>query len=157
MLRIVSGGQTGVDRGALDAALAAGLPCGGWCPEGRRAEDGTIPGRYPLRELPGTGYKERTRRNVEDSDGTVILHFGELSGGTALTQDFARRIGRPLLVIDGSRSAPETSLARLNAFLLEHRIETLNVAGPRGSQAPEAHAAAHELIRNLATTVEKDF
>jgi len=85
-LRVVSGGQTGVDRGALDAALERGVPCGGWCPAGRLAEDGVIPARYPVTELRGAGYDERTRKNVEDSDGTLIVTFGRATGGTARTR-----------------------------------------------------------------------
>ncbi|CAG1012336.1 hypothetical protein BURK2_04495 [Burkholderiales bacterium] len=78
MLKIISGGQTGVDRAALDAAIKCGAPCGGWCPDGRLAEDGPIPGRYPLQELKGGGHLERTRQNVADSAGTAIFHFGLL-------------------------------------------------------------------------------
>ena len=81
VIKIISGGQTGIDRGALDGALAKGVPCGGWCPEGRRAEDGVIPKIYPVRSLAGAGYSGRTLRNVIDSDGTVVLHFGALTGG----------------------------------------------------------------------------
>ena len=99
-LRIVSGGQTGADRAALDAALAAGVPCGGWCPAGRRAEDGVIPARYPLVELAGGGYPARTRRNVVDSDGTVVMAYGPPTGGTRLTVDLCRQVGRPYLVVD---------------------------------------------------------
>src|SRR3989442_8006923 len=84
-VEIVSGGQTGVDRAALDTALALGLTCGGWCPRGRRAEDGPLPARYPLRETPSASYPERTEWNVRDSDGTLVLHHGRLRGGTALT------------------------------------------------------------------------
>jgi hypothetical protein len=79
--RIVSGGQAGVDRAALDWAIARGIPHGGWCPAGRIAEDGMIPERYQLRETASPGYRERTRRNVEDSDGTLILNLGELDAG----------------------------------------------------------------------------
>jgi len=85
LTRIVSGGQTGVDRGALDAALEAGFPCGGWAPAGRIAEDGPIAARYPVVELAGAGYEERTLKNVLDSDGTAILYFKELEGGTRQT------------------------------------------------------------------------
>ncbi len=92
--KIVSGGQTGVDRAALDAALALGVPCGGWCPRGRRAEDGEIPARYPLRETPLPTYEQRTEWNVRDADGTLVLTRGPASGGTALTLALAERLGR---------------------------------------------------------------
>jgi hypothetical protein len=98
--RIVSGGQTGVDRAALDVALALGYPCGGWCPRGRRAEDGPIDDRYPLTETKTDRYQERTRLNVRDADATLIVTRGYPVGGTRLTVDTAVRAGRPCLVID---------------------------------------------------------
>src|SRR3990167_2671567 len=85
------GGQTGVDRAALDVALELGILCGGWCPNGRKAEDGAIPARYPLQELPSGGYRQRTKRNVRESDGTLILFRNELTGGSAFTADVARK------------------------------------------------------------------
>jgi hypothetical protein len=103
LTKIVSGGQTGVDRGALDAALAAQFPCGGWCPAGRQSEDGRIPDRYPLVVLTGSGYRQRTLQNVRDSDGTLILFAGALTGGTKLTWDFGRREKKPLLTVDAAQ------------------------------------------------------
>src|SRR5437660_8666127 len=97
--KLISGGQTGVDRAALDVALELGLPCGGWCPRGRKAEDGVIPDRYPLAETPSPSYRQRTRWNVRDSDGTLILVRGRPTGGTALTLASARRLGKPVLVV----------------------------------------------------------
>jgi predicted Rossmann fold nucleotide-binding protein DprA/Smf involved in DNA uptake len=94
--KIVSGGQTGVDRAALDIALALGIPCGGWCPRGRGAEDGVIPARYPLQETCSHDYAERTRRNVIDSDGTLILAIGALHGGTLLTAQLAEKAASPV-------------------------------------------------------------
>jgi hypothetical protein len=129
--KIISGGQTGVDRGALDAALAAGFPCGGWCPADRSAEDGPIPQLYPLTPLRHGGYRERTRRNVLDSDGTAILFCGALSGGTLLTLNLCKREGKPHVLLDASK-IPESQGATVIAHFAEvHSIRVLNVAGPR--------------------------
>ncbi len=131
-LTILSGGQTGVDRGALDAALMLGNPCGGWCPRGRHAEDGAIPPRYPLNEIDG-GYEERTRRNVEASDGTLILHRGLLTEGTRYTLEVCRELGKPVCLVDASASTPVQAAERARAFIAGHGIDHLNVAGPRSS------------------------
>ena len=144
--RIVSGGQTGVDRAALDAARAAGIPIGGWCPHGRRAEDGSIPDRYPLRETPSADPAQRTEWNIRDSDGTLILHRGLLAGGTALTAALARRYGRSLLALDLD-AAPDPAV--IAAWLAGQGIDVLNVAGPRESEAPGIGAAALELLAPL--------
>jgi len=98
--KIVSGGQTGVDRAGLDVAFELGIPCGGWCPKGRVAEDGRIDDRYPLEETPSTDYRVRTRLNVEQSEGTLVITRGPVTGGTALTIKLAREKGKPLLIID---------------------------------------------------------
>ncbi len=149
MLRIVSGGQTGVDRGALDAALQAGAPCGGWCPADGMAEDGIIDARYGLMPLPQGGYAERTRRNVVDSDATLILYFGELEGGTALTAACCEKLGRPLLLIDALTMNPEQAALRARDFILRHAVQHLNVAGPRASKTPVAHAYASDTVSRL--------
>lgn len=141
--RIVSGGQTGVDRAALDAALALGLACGGWCPSGRRAEDGPIPARYPLRETASPDYRVRTEANVRDSDATLILVEGPLTGGTALTARIARRLGRPLRVVDLARGPDPGGLA---PWLRAHGVRVLNVAGPRESQRPGIGARARRWL-----------
>lgn len=143
--KIVSGGQTGVDRAALDAALEAGLPCGGWCPAGRRAEDGKIPAEYPLKETRGEGYEERTEKNVLDSDATLVLTSGEPEGGTLLTVEYARENKRPCLVVDIEKDAGEAP-ERIAAWLLSRDIEVLNVAGPRASKNPLIYAAARDVI-----------
>src|ERR1700684_4463517 len=108
--KIVSGGQTGVDRGALDAALAANFPCGGWVTGDRMAEDGVITERYPLVALPKGGYRQRTRLNVSDSDGTAILYNGSLKGGTRLTRNLCALLKRPYILID-VRETPDPIVA----------------------------------------------
>lgn len=147
-LEIVSGGQTGVDRGALEAALATGVPCGGWCPRGREAEDGPIPERYPLRELDG-GYEQRTRRNVEDSDGTLIVYFGELEGGTEFTLDCCLRLRRPYHLVDATETSCWHAARRANGFVVGQGVRRLNVAGPRASRQPHAHAYTRRTLELL--------
>jgi hypothetical protein len=138
--RIISGGQTGADRAALDTALAWGLAIGGWVPRGRRAEDGAIPERYAgLRETGSPVSAVRTRHNVRDSDGTLILSHGELTGGSLLTREHADRIGRPVLHLDLSALPLAAAVEAAAGWLRTHRIEILNVAGPRASRDPVIH------------------
>ncbi len=144
--RIISGGQTGVDRAALDVALELGISCGGFCPRGRRAEDGVIPPRYPLSELPSRDYAHRTAANVRCSDATLILHHGTLGGGTALTAELARREGRPLLCIDLA-GEPDPEVVR--RWLRQLRPAVLNVAGPRESGQPGIRRRASIFLRGV--------
>jgi hypothetical protein len=147
--RIVSGGQTGVDRAALDVAIELGLPHGGWCPCGRRAEDGTIADRYELLETDSPAYHVRTKQNVIDSDATLVLTRGEPAGGTALTIRLARQHNRPLLVIDLARS--ETSPEEVRKWIGAGGYRILNVAGPRESQQPGIARQAAEFLRSVLT------
>lgn len=133
-----------MDRAALDAALELGLSVGGWCPKGRLAEDGTIDPRYPLVETPSADLAQRTEYNVRDSDGTLILHRGKLTGGTALTAALAALLQKPLLLIDLSNSPGPEDVRR---FTEENRIETLNIAGPRESGEPGIYGEAKEFLR----------
>jgi hypothetical protein len=151
--RIVSGGQTGVDRAALDVALELGLGCGGWCPNGRLAEDGRIPDRYPLVETPSADYPQRTEWNVRDSGGTLILFRDELTGGSAFTARVAERSGRPCLAVD-LKARPD--LGRIRDWIANNEIRVLNVAGPRGGENPGLYAEARALLRALLGSVGSD-
>jgi hypothetical protein len=143
--QIISGGQTGVDRAALDAARAVGLAVGGWCPRGRWAEGRTIPPRYPLRETASDDPAERTRLNVSDSDATLVLTSGVPDAGTRLTVDVARELGRPLAVFD----IAATDGSDIRAWIAATRPKRLNVAGPRESNAPGIYARARALLQDV--------
>jgi hypothetical protein len=149
MLKVVSGGQTGVDRAALDAALELGIECGGWCPGDRLAEDGAIPDIYPVQELERAGYRERTRQNVIDSDGTVIFFFTEPTGGTRQTIEFCLQALKPHLLVDAVTQTIEQAARSISDFISGHEIATLNVAGPRASQEPKAYDYAKEVIMKV--------
>jgi len=143
----VSGGQTGVDRAALDVALALGIPCGGWCPRGRAAEDGALPARYPLRETPSPDPAQRTEWNVRDADATLVIAPAAPAGGTAWTVRCAERLGRPLCLLRLDRERDPRATASL--WLAERAPAVLNVAGPRESQSPGIGRAARALLEAL--------
>lgn len=132
--KIISGAQTGVDRAALDIAMEMGIPAGGYCPQGRKAEDGRIPDRYPVTELPTPDYSARTEMNVRESDGTLILNMGMLSGGTGLTFELAAMHGKPCIVVQ--LDFPDREPGQVVSWIRENRIRVLNVAGPRESKMP---------------------
>jgi hypothetical protein len=133
-VKIISGGQTGVDRAALDVALKHRISCGGWCPEGRTDEEGKIPDRYPMTELKRGGPNERTEQNVRDADGTIVIFFHELSGGTAHTVGCCIEQRQPHRLIDAAKYSPEDAATLMVAFAFDHDIEILNIAGPRTSE-----------------------
>jgi hypothetical protein len=149
LVKLVSGGQTGVDRGALDAALSERFPCGGWCPAGRLAEDGAIPARYPVVPLNRGGYFERTVQNVADSDGTLVIYFERLHGGTEETVIECIRRQKPYKLVDGSEIGSERAAQLAARFVADHHIAVLNVAGPRGSHSPTGYAYAFDTIARL--------
>jgi predicted Rossmann-fold nucleotide-binding protein len=145
--RIVSGGQTGVDRAALDAAMEFGVPCGGWCPAGRLAEDGPIPSAYPLRETGSAAYAERTELNVMEADATLVLAWGRPSEGTLLTLELAESHGKPFCVVDLLEdAAPVEAIQR---WLREEDVRVLNVAGPRASTSESVYPRARAFMRQL--------
>lgn len=144
MLRkIVSGGQTGVDRAGLDAAMELNIETGGWCPAGRRAADGVIPEKYALSETKARSYSVRTGWNVRDSDATLIINAGDLEGGTELTVKYAEGQGKPHLVV---QVEDDQAVAKMREWLQAVRPEVLNVAGPREEKRPGVHATATDLL-----------
>lgn len=142
-VKIVSGGQTGADRAALDVALELGMECGGWCPAGRAAEDGPIDARYPLRETPSADPAQRTEWNVRDADATLILATGAASPGTDLAVEVARRLRKPVYTFHAG--SPE-DVGAFRRWLQVYRVRTLNVAGPRESESPGVYAEARRLL-----------
>jgi hypothetical protein len=146
LTKVVSGGQTGIDRAALDAALAARLPCGGWCPIDRNAEDGPIPEHYPMSTFSEGGHRLRILKNVQDSDGSAILFSQTLSGGTKLTRDLCIREKKPFIVLDATQISHARAAAAIVRFIDENEVQVLNVAGPRASGWPEGYAFALSVI-----------
>jgi hypothetical protein len=144
--KIVSGGQTGVDRAALDAAQVAGIEVGGWCPAGRRAEDGIIAPRYPLKETPSSAYAQRTAWNVRDSDGTLVFVLDTPAGGTSLTIKETKRQGKPLLMVDLTATM---NIRTVSEWIAVHEIKRLNIAGPRESESPGIYRQAFSFIEAL--------
>jgi len=147
--KIVSGGQTGADRAGLDYARLAGIPRGGWCPKGRRAEDGQIPPEYELRETLSDNYRDRTSRNVEDSDGTVVFIDGSINeeSGSALTFQLCRRRKKPSLLVNFSVDTIEIAAKFVREFVDDYKIKTLNVAGSRASISPEIGPKVIEALK----------
>lgn len=144
--KIISGGQTGVDRAALDAALELGIPIGGWCPRGRKSEDGTIPDKYPLIETPKSYSLQRTEWNIRDSDATLILNIGELEGGTKRTLEIAQNISKPVMIIQLEQ---RQLVKKARSWLSMNGVEILNIAGPRSSKLPSVYQQAYLICLEL--------
>jgi hypothetical protein len=145
-LKIISGGQTGVDRAALDAALKHRIDCGGWCPAGRLDEFGRIPACYPVKELEHGSFVERTMQNVKDSDATVIIYFDKLRGGTEQTVRFCIEQHRPHKLIDAAEISAESAANSIFDLVRENKIDILNVAGPRQSEWPQGYDYAFQVL-----------
>ena len=145
-MKIISGGQAGVDRAALDVALKHGIECGGWCPAGRLDEFGLISAQYPLQELTTGGFTERTLQNVKDSHGTVVVYSDHLRGGTAQTVNFCLELKRPHELIDVSKISTEGAAKLIGDFVDKNKISILNVVGPRQSEWPEGYAYAFRAL-----------
>lgn len=139
ILKIISGGQTGVDRAALDTAIKLGVAYGGWLPRGRKTEDGRLPDHYELQELASAAYRDRTERNIQDADGTLIISPNPLAGGTAVTRQMVEQYQKPWLHIEPGAAGEFESARAVSEWLAEKGIEVLNVAGPRASKAPDIY------------------
>lgn len=153
LTHIISGGQTGADRAALEAARSCGLPVGGWVPKGRAAEDGRVPDDLgELRETEGADPAERTRRNVADADATLLLSHGALRGGSALTREEAARLGKPCLWIDLDATPLEAAIELVLGWCKQYRVGVLNVAGPRASEDARIHESTLALLLAVLTS-----
>ncbi|HQH43819.1 MAG TPA: putative molybdenum carrier protein [Syntrophorhabdaceae bacterium] len=153
--KIVSGGQTGADIAALDAAIELNIPHGGWIPKGRKTEAGPLPDKYQLQEMPTRSYTKRTEQNVIDSDGTAIFSHGRLSDGSPKTYNYAKKHNKPFLHLDMTKLSVDEAVKEILQWIEENNIQVLNVAGPRGSKDPEIYAVVKEVLtialrKNLA-------
>lgn len=151
--KIVSGGQTGADRAALDFAIENGIPHGGWCPKGRKSEDGIIPACYQLQECGSADYPRRTQLNVKDSDATVLFTIKEkLTGGSKKTAELAKKHGKPLLHLSEQAYSEQEAAEALRSFLQRHSVGVLNVAGSRASKEPNVGQYVKRILKLALTT-----
>ena len=149
LTKIISGGQTGADQGALDAAIKLGIPYGGWIPKGRKTQEGPLPEKYQLIEMPTADYAKRTMKNVVESDGTLILSHGDLTGGSKFTEEHAKTMERPCLVIDFNQTNMFQAAMKAADWIRKSGIRILNVAGPRASHDPKIYNATLDLICSI--------
>lgn len=152
--KIISGGQTGADQGALDAAIALGVEHGGWIPKGRKTEIGPLPKKYHLKEMVSPSYPKRTEKNVLDSQGTLILTNGRLTGGSSLTKKYAVQHGLPWLHVNLDKVAIPEAIDMVKCWVKENRIKALNVAGSRESKSPGIHDSTHSIILGVLESFE---
>jgi hypothetical protein len=145
--KIISGGQTGADRGALDFAIANSILHAGWIPKGRKTEEGRLPDKYHLQEIATASYSKRTEQNVIDSDGTVIISHGKLTGGSAQTREYAIRHHKPHLHLDASNVTIEPLAGSLKNWIRRHKIKILNVAGPRASKDKNIYRVTMKILK----------
>jgi len=147
--KIISGGQTGADQAALDAAIKLGIPHGGYIPKGRLTEDGTLPDKYDLIEMPTASYPERTKKNIRESDGTLILSHGRLTGGSEYTEKWAIKYGKPTIHVDLFSIAPFDATVMINDWIVDHDIKVMNVAGPRASKDSKIYQATFDILESM--------
>lgn len=147
--KIISGGQTGADQAALDVAIMLDIPHGGWIPKGRKTEKGRLPDKYKLKEMPTSSYPKRTEQNILDSDGTLIISHGKLTGGSALTQNLSNKHNRPCIHIDLNQTIEFEAVVEISAWIMENNIEVLNVAGPRESEDRQIYKSTMGILKNV--------
>lgn len=147
--KIISGGQTGADQAALDIAIKLNIPHGGWIPKGRKTENGPLPDRYLLQEMPTESYPKRTEQNILHSDGTLIISHGKLTGGSKLTRDLTAKHNKPYLHIDLSKNSASYSAELIRMWLSDNGIKVLNVAGSRASGDPAIYTAAMKVLEKV--------
>jgi len=147
--KIISGGQTGADQAALDVAIKFNIDHGGWIPKGRRTENGTLPVKYQLKEMDTTDYRERTKQNIMDSHGVVIISRGKLTGGSNLSQSFAKIVGKPNCYLDLLNNEEFEAAIILKSFIMENKIQILNVAGPRLSHDPGIYMDVKTILETM--------
>jgi hypothetical protein len=147
--KIISGGQTGADQAALDVALKLGIPHGGWVPKGRLTEAGPLNGKYQVQEMENANYNQRTEQNVIDSNGTLIISHGTLTGGSEFTREMAVYHNRPWLHIDLDTTIAFQAAQQISTWIKEHDIQVLNVAGSRTSKDPKIYRAAADLMETF--------
>jgi len=148
-ITLISGGQTGIDRAMLDFCLDRGIRCGGWCPEGRMAEDGIISLKYPVKELPKASYKTRTVANVKDSDAIVIIFFTRMEGGTLKSFEITRKENKPFLLLDMSVLDVKRASLLLRKFLEKFQPSIVNFSGPRHNEWNEGYACCYTILQEL--------
>ena len=151
-MKIISGGQAGADRAALDYAIEFNIPYGGWVPKGRKTEDGTLPDKYKLQEMPTSDYSKRTEKNILAADGTLIVSYGRLTGGSALTQFLSEKRNKPFIHVDFNRVSIDEASKAVRIWLEKNQIETLNVAGPRARKDPAIYEATRRLLEAVFRT-----
>ena len=149
LLKIISGGQTGVDQAALDAAIKMDIEHGGWIPQGRLTEEGPLPESYTMKETQSADYAERTGKNIKEADATLIISQGRLTGGSALTLKLAEEYEKPCLHIDLKKQAAFQAAITISKWIAAEQIETLNVAGPRASKDPQIYSRTRKLLETI--------
>jgi hypothetical protein len=147
--KIISGGQTGADQAALDVAIKLGIPHGGWIPKGRLTENGPLDAEYRLQEMETTNYNKRTEQNVIDSDGTLIISHGMLTGGSEYTREMATYHNRPWLHIDLNATSDFQAAQKIQSWIKENNVETLNVAGSRASKDSKIYQATTDILETV--------